>query len=162
MDSNQTLFDFEVDDIDGQRVKLSEYKGKAKAFLLVNVASACGYTHGDYKQLTQLYSELHPKGLEVFAFPCNQFGGQESKCNLDIKKFVRDTYKVTFPMFSKIEVNGTGASPLYSWLRSQAKIQKVNWNFEKFLVNRDGQVVSYHKSSDSPLSLKDRIEALLR
>ena len=161
MDSGKTLFDFSVHTIDEQAASLADYKGTAKAFLIVNVASACGYTDKDYKELCQLYTELHANGLEIFGFPCNQFGAQESKCNLDIKKFAKEKYKVEFPMFSKLDVNGEGADPLYAWLRSQAKIEKINWNFEKFIVDRDGKFVSYHIHSENPLSFKDEIEAQL-
>ena len=161
MDSNKNLFDFTAQDIDGKEVKFADFKGKAKAFLIVNVASACGLTDGNYKELTQLYTEYHPQGLEILAFPCNQFGSQEDKCNLTIKKFATDNYKVQFPIFNKIDVNGTGATPLFSWLRSQAKIEKIGWNFAKFLVDKEGHFVSYHVHSASPLSFKDQISALL-
>ena len=158
---DQTLFNFKAKNIDGQDVDLSTYKGKAKAFLIVNVASACGYTDKDYKELTALYNELHSKGLEIFAFPCNQFGAQEPKCELDIKKFATDTYSVKFPLFSKVDVNGDHSSPLYTWLRSQGKVEKIAWNFSKFLLDRNGKVVAYKKHDQSPFSFRNEIEALL-
>ena len=161
--SNKTLFDFTVKSIDGKEVHLSEYKGKAKAFLIVNVASACGYTDGNYKELQAIYQELHPKGLEIFGFPCNQFGAQESKCELDIKKFAQEKFKVTFPLFTKVEVNGDNAIPLYKWLKHGAgNLADIKWNFAKFIVDGHGHVKKYKLHSESPNTFKHELEELLK
>ena len=165
----QSFFDFTLKDIDGHDVSLSQYKGQAKAFLLVNVASACGFTDGDYRQLTALYNELKEQGLEVFGFPCNQFGSQESKCELDIKAFVATKYQAKFRLFSKIDVNGANAHPLYTWLKKHSGLwnsetntpKNIGWNFEKFIVDRDGNVKAHRASRSTPESLKPEIQALL-
>lgn len=157
-----SLFDFKAESIDGLEINLADYKDKAKAFLIVNVASACGLTDSNYKQLTEIYTELKPQGLEILAFPCNQFGAQEPKCNLDIKKFAKESYKVEFPMFSKIDVNGESSSALYNFLRSQGKVEKIPWNFSKFLLDRNGKFVAFYPHNASPMSFKKDIEDLLQ
>ena len=157
----KNLFDFTVKNASGDLVPLSSYKGKKHAFLIVNVASACGYTDGDYNQMRELYEELHSKGLEILAFPCNQFGAQEPLCSLEVKKLVESKYKVSFPIFDKIEVNGPGADPLYEWLRTATNTAQIKWNFAKFIVDRDGTVIAHKDSNHTPLSLKPELEALL-
>ena len=157
----KTLFDFTVKDAAGNPFPLSAYKGKKHAFLIVNVASACGYTDGDYNQLREVYEELHDKGLEILAFPCNQFGAQEPLCSLDVKKHVEAKYKVSFPILDKIEVNGPGADPVYEWLRTATNTPAIKWNFVKFIVDRNGNVLAHKDSNHTPLSLKAELEALL-
>jgi glutathione peroxidase len=134
---------FKMKSIAGQDVDLADYKGKV--VLMVNVASECGLT-GQYKDLQAIYEKYKDRGLVVLGFPCNQFGKQEPGTEAQIAAFCTDQYKVTFPMFSKIEVNGSGAAPLYAHLTSldtrPAGKGKVTWNFEKFLVGKNGQVVA--------------------
>jgi glutathione peroxidase len=134
--------------------------------LIVNVASECGYTP-QYKGLEQLHEKYGEKGLVVMGFPCNQFGGQEPGSESDIKQFCESKYNVKFPMFSKIDVNGPKAAPLYQYLPSKDVPVKdqgpVKWNFEKFLVGRDGRVLARFRSGDKPTDAKmtQAIEAAL-
>jgi len=142
---------YKVKSITGKEVDLAEHKGKV--VLIVNVASACGLTP-QYEQLEAIYEKYHDKGLVVLGFPCNQFGRQEPGTEAEIAKFCTDNYKIQFPLFSKIEVNGNGAAPLYQYLtaldtKPQAK-GKISWNFEKFLVGRNGQVVARFAPPTSP------------
>lgn len=135
--------DFKVKSITGPEVDLGQYKGKV--VLIVNVASECGLTP-QYEDLQALYDKHQARGLVVLGFPCNQFGKQEPGNDQEIVKFCNDMYKIKFPLFSKIEVNGAGAAPLYQYLTSvETKPQgkgKIGWNFEKFVVGRNGQVVA--------------------
>jgi len=135
--------DFTVESLDGDKVKLESYAGQV--LLVVNTASECGLTP-QYKELQSLYKAKSEKGLVVLGFPCNQFGGQEPGSAKEIATFCTDNYGVTFPMFAKIDVNGENASPFYKYLTSQetkpAKTGKVKWNFEKFLIDRKGNVVA--------------------
>src|SRR5690606_26005175 len=130
----------------------------------VNTASECGFTP-QYAGLEELYKKFEPKGLTVLGFPCNQFGGQEPGSAEQIQSFCEKNYGVTFPMFAKIDVNGDGAHPLYRYLKSHAKgifgTEAIKWNFTKFLVDRNGEVVSRHAPNDTPASLASAIEALL-
>ena len=157
----KTLFDFTAHDIDGKPVNFADYKGKKHAFLIVNVASACGYTDKDYKGLQEIYNAHSAQGLEILAFPCNQFGAQEPKCEADIKSFAQTKYHATFPLFSKIEVNGPNAHPLYQWLKASTNTANISWNFNKFIVDRNGHVKAYKPSSASPASLVPELAALL-
>ena len=148
-----TVHDFTVDDIDGNAVDLGRYKGKV--LLVVNTASQCGFTP-QYKGLEALYRKYRDRGFEVLGFPCNQFGAQEPGSEPEIATFCTKNYDVTFPMFSKIDVNGDDASPLYRHLK-QAKpgllgTQAIKWNFTKFLVARDGSVVARYAPNDTPES----------
>lgn len=137
------VHDFKVRSITGQEIDLAQYKGKV--LLVVNVASKCGLTP-QYEDLEALYERYQDKGLVVLAFPCNQFGGQEPGSNAQIAEFCSATYKVKFPLFAKIEVNGAGAAPLYKYLTALETRPKgkgeITWNFEKFLVGKDGRVVA--------------------
>ena len=134
---------FKVKSITGKEVDLSKYQGKV--VLVVNTASECGNTP-QYKQLEELHEKYGKEGLSVLGFPCNQFGKQEPGTEAEIVKFCTDNYKVQFPLFSKIEVNGSGAAPLYQYLTAlDTKPQgkgKISWNFEKFLVGKSGEVVA--------------------
>lgn len=134
---------FEVTDIQGNAVRLSDYNGKV--LLIVNVASKCGLTP-QYEQLQALYEKYGDRGFVVLGFPCNQFLGQEPGSNEEIATFCTTEYNVTFPLFSKIEVNGSGQAPLYAWLNGQelapAGSGDIKWNFEKFLIGRDGKPVA--------------------
>lgn len=131
---------FKVKALDGKDVDLAEYKGKV--LLIVNVASKCGATP-QYEQLQALHKKYSEKGLVVLGFPCNQFGGQEPGTAKEIEEFCKSTYDVSFPMFAKIEVNGDNQAPLYGYLKTvSADAPKIGWNFEKFVVGKDGKVVS--------------------
>ncbi len=157
-----SLYDFNVKNIDGKEISLSEYKGKV--LLIVNVASECGFTP-QYEGLEKLYQEYKAQGFMVLGFPSNQFGSQESASDEKIKFFCTGTYDVHFDMFSKIEVNGDDASPLYKYLKDEQGgflgMDSIKWNFTKFLVDRDGNVVDRFAPSTKPSNIKEDIEKLL-
>ncbi len=156
-----TVHDVQVKTIDGKDVALSQYKGKA--LVIVNTASQCGYTP-QYKGLEQLYQAYKAKGLEVLAFPSNDFGGQEPGSNSEIKSFCELKYKTTFPLFAKLTVKGDGAHPLYKHLTGlKENGGEVAWNFNKFVVAPDGKVVAHLPSKVDPMSddMKKVIEAVL-
>lgn len=140
---NTTLSDFEAQDIKGQERKLSDFAGKV--CLIVNVASKCGLTP-QYDGLQRLYDRYQDRGFEILGFPCNQFGGQEPDDEPAIEAFCTTHFDVEFPLFAKIEVNGSGRTPLYSWLTEAAlgpdEAGDIAWNFAKFLVGRDGRVLA--------------------
>lgn len=157
----KTVYEFTVKDIDGKDVPLSNYKGKV--LLVVNVASRCGNTP-QYKGLEKVYEQYKDRGLVILGFPANDFAGQEPGSNAEIKEFCSATYAVKFPMFSKISVKGDQAHPLYQWLISQSDDKSdVDWNFAKFLVGRDGQLLTRFKSRVKPEDPKvvSSIEAAL-
>jgi glutathione peroxidase len=134
----ESVHEFKMKNIDGEEVSLADYKGKV--LLIVNVASECGLTD-QYEQLQAIHEKYKDQGLVVVGIPCNQFGGQEPGSEADIKKFCSTNYKVTFPMMSKVEVNGDKEDPLYAFLKSHSKeTGKIGWNFEKFVVSGDGKV----------------------
>ena len=156
-----TVHDFQVKANDGSTVALSKYRGKA--LLIVNTASECGYTP-QYRGLEELYQAYRARGLEVLAFPSNDFGRQEPGSDADIKKFCELKYRTTFPLFAKVKVKGAGADPLWRHLTAdEAHGGEVTWNFNKFLVDPAGKVVAHLESAVEPGSpeLKKRIEAIL-
>jgi glutathione peroxidase len=150
-DKTTTPLGFKVQSLEGKDVDLSQYKGKV--VLIVNVASNCGFTK-QYKAMEELYTKYSDQGFVILGFPCNQFGKQEPGTADEIRKFCTDKYNVTFPMMAKVDVNGDGACDLYKYLTPlDAKPKgagKVKWNFEKFLVGRDGQVVARYPSQSKP------------
>jgi glutathione peroxidase len=154
-----TLYDFKITNIDGQTVDLAQYKGKVA--LVVNVASKCGYTK-QYKGLESLYREYKDKGFEILGFPSNDFGAQEPGTEAEIKSFCSLTYDVTFDMFSKVKVIGSSIADTYQYLTETTGSQ-VQWNVNKFLVDKEGKVVKYYPSSVAPedAGLRKDIEALL-
>jgi glutathione peroxidase len=156
------VYDFEVKRLSGDPVKLSEYRGKA--LLIVNTASKCGFT-SQYSGLEKLYGKFQARGLEILGFPCNQFGKQEPGGSEEIAEFCSVNYGVTFPMFEKIDVNGKSAHPLYQHLKSEARgllgSEPIKWNFTKFLVNREGEVVERYGSTTKPEQIEADIEAAL-
>jgi glutathione peroxidase len=158
-----SIYDFQVDTIQGEKTTLEPYKGKV--LLIVNVASQCGFTR-QYDGLEALYRKYKDKGLVVLGFPCNQFGSQEPGTEKEIQNFCRVNFGVTFPMFSKINVNGEDTHPLYQYLKSQKPgllgTEAIKWNFTKFLVDKEGNVVERFGSSTKPVELEDDIEALLK
>ena len=157
-----TVFDFTAQDIAGKDVDLSRYKGKV--LLIVNTASKCGFTP-QYKGLQAIFEKYRERGFEVLGFPCNQFGHQEPGDEAQISEFCELNFGVDFPLFGKIDVNGDDAHPLYRHLKEEAPgllgSKAVKWNFTKFLVNRDGQVVKRYAPTDKPESLAKDIEKLL-
>lgn len=156
-----TIYNFQVKDINSKEVKLDEYKGKV--ILIVNVASKCGFTN-QYKGLQSLYEKYVSKGFVVLGFPCNQFGSQEPGTNEEIKSFCSLTYNVSFPMFDKIDVNGSNAHPLYKFLTTEKKGifgGAIKWNFTKFLIDKSGKVVNRYAPTTTPESLENEIEKLL-
>jgi glutathione peroxidase len=142
-----SLYDFSVKSIDGKGRSLKDYKGKP--VLLVNVASKCGLTP-QYAGLEKLYREFKDKGLVVLGLPCNQFGAQEPGTEQDIQQFCSLNYDVSFPLASKIEVNGAGADPLYAWLKTATGGADIQWNFEKFLIGKDGRVLKRYSPKTTP------------
>jgi len=157
----QTVHDFKVKANDGSTVSLSQYAGKA--LLIVNTASECGYTP-QYAGLEKLYRAYQARGLEVLAFPSNDFGRQEPGSDADIKKFCELKYRTTFPLFAKVAVKGAGADPLYRHLTKHPEHGgEVTWNFNKFLIDTEGRVVAHLESDVEPGSpmLAERIEAIL-
>lgn len=156
-----SIADFSARSIDGQDVDLSEYQGEV--VLVVNTASQCGFTP-QYEGLQALHDQFKDHGFTVLGFPCDQFGGQEPGSDDEIASFCQKNFGVDFPLFSKVEVNGDGAHPLYRWLRSQKGGllgDKIKWNFTKFLVGKDGQVIDRYSPTTKPEKLTGDIEKAL-
>ena len=157
-----SVYDFSARDIDGNERSLADYRGKT--LLIVNVASKCGFTP-QYTGLEALWRADRDKGLVVLGFPCDQFGHQEPGDEAEIRNFCSTSYDVTFPMFAKIEVNGPGTHPLYQWLKSEGKgilgSESIKWNFTKFLVNREGEVVKRYAPTDTPEKIGKDLAAQL-
>jgi glutathione peroxidase len=157
-----TAYDFEALSISGKKVALKKYKGKP--LLIVNTASACGFTP-QFAGLEALHETYGKKGLVVLGFPCNQFGAQDSGSNAEIAEFCQLNYGVSFPMMAKVNVNGGDAHPLYQWMAAEAPgllgSKAIKWNFTKFLIGRDGQVIKRYAPTDTPESLAADIEAVL-
>ena len=155
------LYDLKVKDAKGNVVDLSDYKGKV--LLIVNTATGCGFTP-QYKGLQNLYKKYKDSGFEILDFPCNQFAGQAPGTNEEIGSFCTGRFGVTFRQFDKIDVNGENESPLYSWLKSQKGGMggtKVKWNFTKFLVNKDGEVITRFAPTKTPEAIEKDIAKLL-
>lgn len=157
-----SIYEFSATDIKGEEISLSDFSGKV--LLIVNTASKCGFTP-QFEGLENLYQELTDDGLIILGFPCNQFANQDPGNDEQIEEFCQLNYGVSFPMFSKIDVNGSKAHPLYKYLKKEARgllgSQAIKWNFTKFLINREGEVVGRYASADTPESIKKDIEALL-
>jgi glutathione peroxidase len=160
--STNRIYDFEATDITGKKLPLSAHQGKV--MLIVNTASACGFTP-QFAGLEKLWEKYKDQGLVVIGFPSNEFGGQDPGSNDEIASFCQVNYGVSFPMMAKVEVNGTGAHPLWQWLKEEAPgllgTKAVKWNFTKFLVNRQGQVIGRYAPNDAPESLSKDIEKAL-
>ena len=158
----ESIYDYKVKDIDGNEVVMSEFKDKV--LMIVNVASKCGFTP-QYEGLQKLYDAYKDQGLVVLGFPCNQFGAQEQGGEAEIKDFCETNYSISFPMFAKIDVNGDNADPLFLFLQNAKKgfmdTGPIKWNFSKFLVDREGNVVGRYGSLDDPTALEDDIKKLL-
>ena len=151
----KSIYDYKVDDSQKNPVSLSDYKGKT--LLIVNVASKCGLTP-QYKGLQELYSKYSNKDFEILAFPCNQFGAQEPGSNEEIKEFCDINFNVSFKIFDKVNVNGSSASPLFKYLKNEAKgvmgSEAIKWNFTKFLIDNNGSVIKRY----SPQTTPDKID----
>jgi len=157
-----TIYDFDALTIDGKKVAMKTFTGKV--MLIVNTASACGFTP-QFAGLEKLHESYGNKGLLVLGFPCNQFGAQDAGTNDEIAGFCQLNYGVSFPMMAKVDVNGAQAHPLYQWLCAEAPgllgSKRIKWNFTKFLVGKDGQVLKRYAPTDTPESLVKDIEAAL-
>ena len=157
-----TIADFKVLTNTGEELDMADKAGKV--LLIVNTASKCGFTP-QYDGLEALHKQFEDRDFEVLGFPCNQFGGQEPGEAEEIAEFCKLNFGVTFPLMEKIEVNGPGASPLYDWMKSEAKgllgTTTIKWNFTKFLIDREGNVVKRYGSSDKPQAIATDIEKLL-
>ena len=151
------LYEFSVKDIDGSEVDLGSYKGKV--ILIVNVASACGFTP-QYEGLQDLFERYKDKGLEILAFPCNQFGSQEPGSNEQIKTFCEDKYSVSFKLFDKVDVIGEHASPLFNYLNEVAG-RDIKWNFTKFLFDQNGNFIKGYGSMKTPKMIEENIIELV-
>ncbi|MAO13772.1 glutathione peroxidase [Marinobacter sp.] len=160
--SGESIYDFSVRGIKGNEASMADYKGKV--LLIVNTASKCGFTP-QFEGLQALHEELGDRGFEVLGFPCNQFMNQDPANEDAISQFCSLNYGVSFPMFAKVDVNGDGAHPLFQFLKREAKglmgSEKVKWNFTKFLVNRDGQVIRRYAPTAKPADIRADIEKLL-
>ncbi|MFN2288420.1 MAG: glutathione peroxidase [Chromatocurvus sp.] len=158
----KTVYDFSCNDNAGQPTDLAQYKGNV--LLIVNTASKCGFTP-QFAGLESLYADLADRGLRILGFPCNQFGNQDPGSNAEINEFCQLNYGVTFPMFGKIEVNGSDADPLFQHLKKKAPgalgSERIKWNFTKFLINREGEIVKRYAPTAKPEDLRKDIEALL-
>lgn len=157
----KSIYDINVTTIDGITKSIGEFRGKV--LLIVNTASRCGFTP-QYDGLEKLYRDYKDKGLVVLGFPCNQFMNQEPDSDQEIKSFCSLNFNVTFPMFSKIEVNGPGTHPLYDFLKSEAPglfNKNIKWNFTKFLVDRDGRVIKRFAPATKPGKIEKDIVRLL-
>ncbi len=155
------VHDFTATSLAGEEVPLKRFAGKV--LLIVNTASKCGFTP-QYRALEALHRELSPRGFSVLGFPCNQFGHQEPGTAKEIEEFCSGKFDVSFPMFAKIDVNGTGAHPLFTYLKRAKRGllgSSIKWNFTKFVVDRSGRVVARHAPTTKPERLRQEIEALL-
>jgi glutathione peroxidase len=155
------FYDFSAKDINGHEINMNEYKGKV--LLVVNTASKCGFTP-QLKELEELYKAYKSIGLEILGFPCNQFLNQEPGSNNDVKNFCEINYGVTFNMFEKIDVNGNNAHPIFKYLKSKEKgvlTSKIKWNFTKFLIDKEGNVVKRYSPTTAPSKIRADIEKLI-
>jgi glutathione peroxidase len=157
-----SIYDFEAQQIGGKTVPLAQFRGKP--LLIVNTASACGFTP-QFAGLEELHRQYGERGLVVLGFPCNQFGAQDPGSNEEIAQFCQVNYGVSFPMMAKVDVNGPEAPALYRWLTAEAPgllgSKAIKWNFTKFLVGKDGQVIRRYAPQDAPAKLAKDIEAAL-
>lgn len=158
-----SIYEFTAINIRGQEVSLSGYQGKV--MLIVNTASKCGFTP-QFEGLENLHKGLAEKGLSILGFPCNQFASQDPGADGQIEEFCQLNYGVSFPMFSKVDVNGRDAHPLFTYLKNEARgllgSKAIKWNFTKFLINRNGEVIKRYGSNDAPKSIRADIEKLLQ
>ena len=167
--NSKSLFDIKATDIDGNELLLGDLAEGLKCIMVVNVASGWGYTDTHYKQMVEIHEEFKEQGFQIFAFPCNQFMGQESKCSLDIKKYAQEKKKATFQMFDKVEVNGENAHEVFKFCRRYSslynektgELQSIPWNFTKFLIDENGQVVGFYPPDKNPEDWVPQIKKML-
>ncbi|KAK6105484.1 Glutathione peroxidase 1 [Brugia pahangi] len=163
MSSATTIYDFTVKDAEGKDVSLEKYRGKP--VVIVNVASQCGLTNSNYTELKELMEHYKDKGLAIAAFPCNQFGGQEPKCELEVKNFVANKFHFEPDLYGKIDVNGKNTAPLFDFLK-HAKGglfgDNIKWNFTKFLIDQEGHPVKRYAPTTSPKHMMKDIDDLLK
>ena len=161
--AHMSIYDFQVKKSDGSEQSLKDYEGKV--LLIVNTASRCGFTP-QYEGLQQLQEEFKDQGFSVLAFPCNQFGNQEPGSNSEIQQFCKINYDVSFPVFAKVDVNGANADPLFQYLKKGApgvlNTEPVKWNFTKFLVSKDGEVLKRFAPATTPTAIADEIAEALK
>ncbi|KAK3415739.1 probable glutathione peroxidase 4 [Eucalyptus grandis] len=158
----KSLHQFVVKDSKGNEVNLSAYEGKV--LLIVNVASKCGFTEQNYTQLAELHNRYKDKGFEILAFPCNQFLRQEPDTSQEVEDFACNRYKVEFPIFQKVCVNGQETAPLYKYLKARKTGflgSRIKWNFTKFLVDKEGRVISRYGTITPPLAIEEDIQKAL-
>ncbi len=159
---SNSLHTFTVQKADGKNLELEKYKGQV--VLVVNVASKCGFTP-QYKGLEELYKKFENQGFTILGFPCNQFGSQEPGSNADIQEFCSLNYGVSFPVLDKVEVNGDNVAPVYKWLKESAPgflgTEMIKWNFTKFLIGKDGQIIKRYSPQEEPLNIADDIQKAL-
>jgi glutathione peroxidase len=157
-----SIYDYKFNDSNSEEVSMADYKGKV--LLIVNTASKCGLT-GQYEGLENIYKELKEEGLEILGFPCNQFGAQEPGSNSEIQEFCKLQFDIKFPVFDKIDVNGETAHPLYTYLKAQAPgllgSKSIKWNFTKFLIDRDGNVIKRFAPTDKPEKIQKEVKKLV-
>ena len=162
-ENNMSIYDFNIKTIDGEEVSMSKYKGKV--LLIVNVASKCGFT-SQYEGLENLYEKYKNEDFMVLGFPSNQFANQEPESEDKIKEFCSLTYEVKFDMFSKVDVNGENEAPIYKFLKSNQKgilgTENIKWNFTKFLVDKEGNIVDRFGSATTPESIEADVVKLLK
>lgn len=154
-----SIYDFSAERMDGSTQSFSDYKDQV--LLIVNTASKCGFTP-QFAGLEALNKQYKDQGLTVIGFPCNQFGSQDPDSNDEIGAFCQKNYGVSFPMMAKVDVNGKDAHPIFDWLKEQKGTDGIEWNFTKFLVGRDGQVIQSYAPTTTPESLTDDIEKALQ
>ena len=157
--ARHSVFEFSAKSLDGKTIPLSSFK--SQVMLLVNVASKCGYTDVHYREMEQLYKKYKSHGFTVLAFPSNEFGNQEPGSSAEIEAFVRQTKKASFPLFEKVQVNGKGAHPLFVFLKDKFGIREIPWNFQKFLVDREGHAVHQYPPQVDPMALEGDLIKLL-
>ena len=164
-----SLWNLEINDLAGNKTKLGDFTNDKTAFVFVNVACKCGLTSENYKELVEMYENHKNEGLQIFGFPCGQFMNQELSSEEDIRKFIDDNYKVSFPMFAKIEVNGQNTHPIYKYLKFNSAqmntgngLKNIPWNFAKFLVDKNGQVIGFYEPNVKPSDIFKDIQPLLR
>ena len=156
-----TIYDFNAERIDGSQQAFSDYQGSV--LLLVNTASKCGFTP-QFADLEALNQQYNAQGLVIIGFPCNQFGNQDPASNTDINIFCQKNYGVTFPMMAKVDVNGSEAHPIFKWLKAQKGgllTDNIKWNFTKFLISRDGEVLERYAPTTKPAAIRQDIEQAL-
>ncbi|CAG9332873.1 unnamed protein product [Blepharisma stoltei] len=156
-----SIYDFTMNDIDGNPVSLASYRGHV--LIIANVACGCGLTSKHYAQFNELYKRYEEKGLRILGFPCNQFFGQESGTEPEIKEHVRGFLGAKFDLFSKVEVNGKRACDLFRFLRQRSSLKggKIGWNFGKFVIDKEGNIISYHGPKTNPLDFEAELATLL-